>query len=64
MKAAAADALAVLTFVGSEHPSDTLEVVQRLQILWKGAHLSGTMDAPCDVLCIYKTPRNPAGRTH
>ena len=37
VKAAAADALAVLTFVGSEHPSDTLEVVQRLQSLWKGA---------------------------
>lgn len=41
MKAAAAEALAVLAFVGSEHPSDTLEVAQHLQSLWKGD------DSPC-----------------
>ena len=37
VKAAAAEAFAVLAFVGSEHPSDTMEVVQHLQSLWKGA---------------------------
>ena len=36
VKAAAAEALAVSAFVGSEHPSDTLEVAQHLQSLWKG----------------------------
>ena len=36
VKAAAAEALAVLAFVGSEHPSDSLEVAQHLQSLWKG----------------------------
>ena len=36
VKVAAAEALAVLAFVGSEHPSDTLEVAQHLQSLWKG----------------------------
>lgn len=36
IKAGAAEAVAVLAFVGSEHPSDTLEVVQHLQNLWKG----------------------------
>ena len=36
VKAAAAEALAVLAFVGSEHPSDSLEVAQHLQRLWKG----------------------------
>ena len=53
VKAAAADALAVLTFVGSEHPSDTLEVVQHLQSLWKGAAPHEDQDPPCDALCIH-----------
>ncbi len=36
IKASAAEAVAVMAFVGSEHPGDTLEVVQHLQSLWKG----------------------------
>lgn len=35
----------MLAFVGSEHPSETMDVVQHLQSLWKG-----------DMLCCFVLP--------
>ena len=46
VKAAAAEALAVQAFVGSEHPSDTLEVAQHLQSLWKGVGFTSHCSSP------------------
>ena len=62
VKAAAADALAVLTFVGSEHPSDTLEVVQRLQSLWKGA--APLRHHKCTLQCALHSWNKLPSRTH